>query len=886
MPCGLDSSSLAFRLDLLRRLKARFQRNDIPGAYSFYHDANLSEARKATDAVECLRKDLRKLVREWPDQSVLQHLCDRCDSMLSMSISSPVAKILGALERLLVHTEDWEMFANRENSLKSHRQVLTSLIVEWRRLELAGWRRILESEAKSFLDSLADWWFRLYDASVRGVLAASQEMSSSPINVLDNYFDSLTPLLEDFLRSAPLGQYGERLRLLQSFSSLTFRLATVEHGDSKLALQRSSEILTSVHHFYDQFSVKIGQSLMEQRAKIEKDIQSLVQLATWRDVNVHALQQSAQRTHKQLYRRIRKFREVLRQPISDQFQVGGKETEYEPGKICVTKSSPRADSRNGEDREPMKFSIVSDAPKSFRKFRLVLSKELDGLIDSSSTSFIEDLCSSIITVQEDLLRSSPPEGLSATDRKKWNSSLLTRKKRSWIDFLKELKRIGITPNVKPDILHMHRSRRRMMEQPSLTFHAGTSLESVSRKIDIYLYRSVGLLFDLLQVSANHHHDISTRELQHALMKAKLKSSGLAKAMEEIVGVARNILSLSRTEASVDETVFQDLQHWNLLTANIKQRLSALSQDADECSPGLIFEDNLCVLRTALGHFDDTSTFLANLARRTPKLRQFCDAIRAWLSDQSIDPSSLQCTEDLTKSPCDTQRLVDLMLVTAQDLLAIEKDYEKDAEPDGADHIRRQICRHISIMRALKTDAIDNSLRRVLPFLDQYIVFFERHLSQFASWIKSLFKLVYISGSLIRNISLSGFCKPPNEEEMTGAEGQAESAEGVGLGQGTGNENVSDQIEDESQFEGVKDQDDEMGGQQNEDPKGEDLDVDFDLAGELEDGPDHDPDGEDENESMSDLDDEFGHDVPQANELNPVDEKFWNDQPDNEDEVQD
>ena len=45
---------------------------------------------------------------------------------------SPVAQVLAALERLLVQTDDWEEYANRDNSLKLQQNKLIALIIEWR----------------------------------------------------------------------------------------------------------------------------------------------------------------------------------------------------------------------------------------------------------------------------------------------------------------------------------------------------------------------------------------------------------------------------------------------------------------------------------------------------------------------------------------------------------------------------------------------------------------------------------------------------------------------------------------------------------------------------------------------------------------------------------
>ncbi|KAI5117001.1 hypothetical protein M0805_002669 [Coniferiporia weirii] len=948
MTHDMDEGSLAFRLDLLRESKNSFRQDNHTNAYSFYHDPNFSEARRASRIVNCLREYLCKLIGDWPDQLVLHHLRDRCDNLLSMSIRSPVAKILGAVERLLLHTEDWEMFANRENSLIAHRQTLTALIVEWRKLELSGWRSILDYEAESFCHGLADWWFRLYDATVRGVIAASVESVTASEDTLGEYLDSLTPLLEDFVSSSSFGQFKERLRLIRSFSSLSRKLATIEVGPSGTALKRSSDILLSFYIFYSQFSASINTSLSEQRSVIEKDVQSLVLLATWRDVNVHALQQSAQRTHKQLYRRIRKFRELLRQPITDHLHTGGKRLGDSTGTLPVMKVDSSV--AVGGDEPPSALPIPLDAPKVLRKFESVFRNELGGLLNPETHLAIDELCVSIFTIQDEFLRTVSPRGLSATDQKRWNGSLLTRKRRSWNDLLKELKKIGISPNVKPEVLQMHRNRRRVMEQPAFPICSEGPFKIISEKVDLYYYRSASLLSDLLQCVAKHHPDIPTRELQRgiaffestfsyalnararvvtqigawnqvrarlhrlhalersqgactgnsvirvALFETRQRASELFDALSEIYIVAETVSAISTDDTSIQEAVLSDLQHWKSSCGDLKERLHTLVQDVDGCVPALIFEgkDDLNLIRIARKHFDDICLFLSELGQREQRLGRFCNAIREWHSDRLAEDPTLYFMVEPADSPCDAKKLTHLLLVIAQDLLAIERSSSDTLEIDGADHIRRQISLQSNIIKALRIDTvltemtefstnlqnrprstICDALGQVLPFIDLYHVFLERHLKEYASWTKSLLKLAYIHGSLLRNLAQSGFCKPPDQEEAGAAEGPLESAEGTGLGQGAGDENVSKQIEDESQYEGIKDQDDEMGGQQNEDAGDDALDVDFDLAGALEDGPDQDSKDDDSGEAMSELDDEFGHDI--SDELDPVDENFWNDQ---------
>jgi midasin len=127
----IDEESLSFQFSLLnnRLSELRCVQNVVGKSYDFYSDSNVLEVKKASTVVSTLRKRLATLIQEWPDQMVLQHLKNRCDLILDLDLHSPIAKILAAVEQLLMASEDWEIYANRENTLKEHQVIMTGLIV-------------------------------------------------------------------------------------------------------------------------------------------------------------------------------------------------------------------------------------------------------------------------------------------------------------------------------------------------------------------------------------------------------------------------------------------------------------------------------------------------------------------------------------------------------------------------------------------------------------------------------------------------------------------------------------------------------------------------------------------------------------------------------------
>lgn len=523
-----DENTTALRLRVLGHHKNVVEKGANTGSYNFYYDPNFKESSRATGTLQALRNKLLSLASTWPDQLVLQHLRTRCEDILSLSNNSPLAKLLGTIEKLLIHMEDWELYASKEYSLSADRQALITLVVDWRRLELSGWRQILDTEHTRFLKELGPWWFRLYDALVIGVIAASAEGN---IEHLDSYLDSLRPLLEDFIRSSPLGHFERRLTIMKSFAHLTSLYATVVDTPGRAAIIRTSNILSSMHQFYSLYHGEIREYILAQRSTIEKDVQDLVRLATWKDVNVYALQQSAHHTHKQLYKRVRKYRMLLQEP-SLGWLVPKNIKKLRAANITTQGGNDILDfcpDRNGSLEGPL-----SVHKQVLKKFADIYQKDLAFFLKSKDTVPIslEELSTSIIASQEEYQRAQPQPGLSSDARKRWDASLLNRKKRSWNDLLKELKRIGLSPNLKPEILLEQGNRRVLMEQR--TFRKSLEIEflaGLSGKLDHYYFSCVSLLHDLEKSTAVHHPDIGTRELQRgvALFQSALFYASSAKA---------------------------------------------------------------------------------------------------------------------------------------------------------------------------------------------------------------------------------------------------------------------------------------------------------------------------------------------------------------------
>ena len=506
LPMSLDHRSLVWSLRYLQDYSERLLRYPAAHTYNFYKDVNTSQTSRVIPILLSLRDRLSSLIDQWPDQMVLQHLRERCNTILSLDVNSPVPRILSALEQLLFQMEDWEQYAYRENTIKEWQGAISSLVVEWRRLELSGWAQLLNHERMACVEGTSEWWFRIYEATVYGTRAAALE------ETLDHHLHSLLPLLEGFLTSSSVGEYSTRLQLLRSFGRYTSTLARNGQDRRDQAMTRVSSLLEAVSCFYGRFLNQVSTSFDQQRVELDREIDSFIKLASWKDVNVFALKASAQRTHHQLYKSIKKFRQILRQPVTPYLET---KLLYSI-KCCEGPTHPM--SELVPTAPDLQFPLP--VPTHRRYLNSTLSRS-DTLLQSilpklhlSASVATESFVNSIIEVNQALAADVPPKEVK--DASKWNKNLLTRKKAAFAKLLKTCKLAGLSDNIQASVLGRHRDRVLLYEQRRIFPETESAYRISMAKADLYFDRILAHLPKFEASLASHASDISTRELVRLL----------------------------------------------------------------------------------------------------------------------------------------------------------------------------------------------------------------------------------------------------------------------------------------------------------------------------------------------------------------------------------
>ena len=290
----------------------------------------------------------------------------------------------------------------------------------------------------------------------------------------------------------------------------------------------------------------------------------------------------------------------------------------------------------------------------------------------------------------------------------------------------------------------------------------------------------------------------------------------------------------------------------------------------------------------------TTVALEGWMDKEPRIRHLCSPVLAWLLDAAPAADESPVSE-LPSDNMPHKVLIEQLLLTAQGILSLRLSFpplDQDQLPDGYVSQCEMLSRSLSQTFAIEsiTEAVNAftddlmvspqagrlaMIQSIVPFVDAYLRLIQNHLIVQAQLVKSSFKLSYVLCRVVMSLAERGFCKPAElDEESTGDTGQGDEVlDGTGLGQGTGSKNVSDQIQDESQVEGLRNEE-STGNEPTCETEGDGIEM-GELGGDAEDLDGDNAETGSEDGNQPELDEEIGKTDP----ANPdtVDEKLWGDE---------
>ncbi|XP_053499982.1 midasin [Ictalurus furcatus] len=277
------------------------------GPYDFYREPNMCQARLCLPAIEQLARAVCRRLDDWPDHPALVQITVVIERILAFSLSSPLAKFLNGLEILLSKSQDWENNASRAVSLRSELEPITQLIIQWRKLELNCWSSSLDNALRRHAENSNKHWFSIYQLIERYL---QEKRADDKPDVKELLLPSVSSTLQGFMEGSTLGEFHTRLAMLLAFHCHVL-LAPKQEGHASLC-----SLLWNLHKYYTQFSDSIQARITQLRAPIEKELKDFVRISKWNDVSFWAIKQSVEKTHRTLFKFVRKFEAALSGPCA------------------------------------------------------------------------------------------------------------------------------------------------------------------------------------------------------------------------------------------------------------------------------------------------------------------------------------------------------------------------------------------------------------------------------------------------------------------------------------------------------------------------------------------------------------------------------------------
>ncbi|XP_023122208.2 midasin [Amphiprion ocellaris] len=277
------------------------------GPYDFYQQPNMSEARLCLPVLEQLMVAVKQRLEDWPDHPALVQLIVVMERIMAFNLACPLAKFLNGLEILLSKAQDWENNASRTVSLRNELEPVTQLIIQWRKLELNCWSSSLDNAMKRHTEKSTKHWFSVYQL-VERYLEEQRAETNTDENLERLTLSSVSSTLQAFMEGSTLGEFNTRLAMLLSFHCHLL-LVPNQPGQENL-----SNLLWNLHKYYNQFSECIQTKITQLRQPIEKELKDFVKISKWNDVSFWSIKQSVEKTHRTLFKFVKKFEEALSGP--------------------------------------------------------------------------------------------------------------------------------------------------------------------------------------------------------------------------------------------------------------------------------------------------------------------------------------------------------------------------------------------------------------------------------------------------------------------------------------------------------------------------------------------------------------------------------------------
>ncbi|KAL9624723.1 MAG: hypothetical protein Q9160_001077 [Pyrenula sp. 1 TL-2023] len=522
-----------------------------------YADPNVPEIRNLVKLVHSIRKRFYSISDTWPEHATPRDVLLCCSELLAVKMNDPIMKTLLKTEKLHATMSEWQKVASSQFSITSLLEEVTSLIINWRKLEMMSWASLLEAEDQRARDEAMSWWFLLYEI----IIAIPKQATES--NDFEDHIIEMTATLDNFIGYSPIGQYGTRMTMLGMFAWLL-------HIQGSNTMQSA---VSNVLKYHNRRSSEMSKTVGGGKAQLARDIKEQITLTSWKDTNVVALRESAKKSHHKLFKIVRKYRALIDQPASN---------------ITTTTETPNVSQERNIStkyahtlRRSLDSSILTLCQDSIvnwesRPDRL---RDFDGAAASMSQLYqrtvpalnlaeeLEYICASFAETTDQLRKETP--GNLTDDNSQIVRQLKARKRRCLADTFRSLRKMGLPSNL----------NSRELGQQSTTAKALATIADFDSKTktleeaDHFYYTFLDLVSKIRMTSRQHNEDLTSTDV--------MRGCGFSEGLLYVLRKQRNALSAALQGVELVKGVIAQIEHLNSSWSEVSfQRLSALSKSRE------------------------------------------------------------------------------------------------------------------------------------------------------------------------------------------------------------------------------------------------------------------------------------------------------------------
>ncbi|KZM18978.1 ATPase [Ascochyta rabiei] len=472
-------------------------------SYNFYFDANLPEAKRLITFVHRIQVRYRQIRDVWPEHMTLADVLRTCDEALAFRHVDPVAKFITKAEKLHAYMYEWQRVASKQYSTADLFDDLTKLLVSWRQLELTTWARLFDLEVEKCRDSAKSWFFVAYET----VIAASESVEDD--RAMKAHAKALLKTLESFFETTTLGQFEQRIKLLQQLRQhAAMRMQDVGH------FEILHSALENFIAYFSRLEKPVHEALTKGRQTLEKEVNNVIKLASWKDTNIEALKQSAKTSHRKLSKLVRKFRAVLNKPVSSVMSAGFADDGSLQRDAALTLVSaavnPEALQRCDNSvpdwsERPTRFKNLGVTVNMMRNLSLPSEDSIDG------AAYIEELITSITMSIVELQKATP--STLTEDNKAKVQQLKTQKRKLYADTMKELRQMGVKSNLSVDTLVKQDELSTVLSTLPLVQNVGVACGRVAEG---RLHQALNIMPQVRAVTREHSGDLTSNDVTKSI----------------------------------------------------------------------------------------------------------------------------------------------------------------------------------------------------------------------------------------------------------------------------------------------------------------------------------------------------------------------------------